>query len=168
MQFWVLEHWTWVHNTQGSQHTGSRIFSGGYLFGVSILACCQHINSLTAVLIINRCPQPVLGHHPILVIHTIWTLIMPESSLSKLSVWTVSASNSCLMYQHQTHRPRATHVDRRNTSMKYFTETWFLKPTNTKVMNGCWYFALSLTTHIWLSHSGHSGVSWTDGQTLLT
>ena len=31
------------------------------------MACCQHINSLTAVLIINRCPQPVLGHHPTLV-----------------------------------------------------------------------------------------------------
>ena len=60
---------TWVHNTQGRQDKGSKICSGGYLFGVFILACCQHMNSLTAVLIINRCPQPVLGHHPILVMN---------------------------------------------------------------------------------------------------
>ena len=40
---------TWVHNTQGRQDKGSKIFSGGYLFGVFILACCQHINSLIAV-----------------------------------------------------------------------------------------------------------------------
>ena len=28
-----------------------------------------NINSLTAVLIINRCPSPVRGHHPILVLY---------------------------------------------------------------------------------------------------
>ena len=46
---------------------GSRIFLGGYLFGVFILGCYQHMNRLTAVLNINRFPQPVLGHHPLLV-----------------------------------------------------------------------------------------------------
>ena len=35
---------------------GFQVRSGGYLFRVFILACCQHINSLTAVLILNRCP----------------------------------------------------------------------------------------------------------------
>ena len=48
---------TWVHNTQGRQDKGSEIHSGGYLLRVFILACCQHINSLTAVLLINRCPD---------------------------------------------------------------------------------------------------------------
>ena len=52
---------TWVHK----KNRGSRICSGGYLFGVFILACCQHINSLTAVLNIK---DLVLGHHPILVL----------------------------------------------------------------------------------------------------
>ena len=39
-----------------------RIFSGGYLFRVFILACCQHN------ILINHCPPPVLGHHPFLVV----------------------------------------------------------------------------------------------------
>ena len=47
---------------QRSKDWGFRIFSGGYLFGVFILACCQHN------ILINRCPPPVLGHHPFLVI----------------------------------------------------------------------------------------------------
>ena len=34
---------TWVHNSQGSKYKGSRICSGGYLFRVFILACCQNI-----------------------------------------------------------------------------------------------------------------------------
>ena len=29
------------------------------------MACCQYINSLTAVLIVKPSPQPFLGHHPI-------------------------------------------------------------------------------------------------------
>ena len=52
---------------QRSQDWCFRIFSGGYLFGVFILACCQHN------ILINRCPPPVLGHHPFLVVTIFFT-----------------------------------------------------------------------------------------------
>ena len=51
---------------KGSKAVVIGFFSGGYSEYLS-WHVAKTISSLTAILLINRCPPPVLGHHPLLV-----------------------------------------------------------------------------------------------------
>ncbi len=51
----------WTYGiTPEEANTGVLGFSRGVTYSQYLLACCQHI---------NRCPQPILGHHLILVVY---------------------------------------------------------------------------------------------------